>query len=383
MSKEGDAPVPDGVSSRAKSVLVWTGRVVALLWIALSLLLAGSGLINSISLNIELASRRTVFEVWAVLHALHLLFALTAILGVAWALTRRRLLTALLFSLLAWPMGYVIEANRCDYPACRAMAWAALPPGAFDWSVRIRPVTDRGEAETIASAALFKAGSGLGTYQAKRFEDYWIVPTIDDDGRPGPHAVRVDMRTGATSFVPCPAHRMLCGMDFPTESDGRRVFGGARLGLAVSFPAGLAVCPARSHDEDVQIDEPRGFYGMLRPADIPCDDIDLSRTLGLEAVKARTVTEALDEPCKSLSPSVLEAFGGRAPGFADHPGVVCEEVGDDQIAVSVYAAAGPGPAAPKTLYVAWMLTDPAHLAEDARAFEAFLTTARIGAPAAR
>ena len=117
---------------------------------------------------------------------------------------------------------------------------------------------------------------------------------------------------------------------------------------------------------------------MIRDADIPCNIADPSRALGLEAV-----AEPLAEPCRPLSPAVLEAFGGEAPGFAGHQSVVCEEIGDNQIAVGVYVTARPragrGDASP-TLYVAWMLTDPAHLAEDAQSFGAFLETARIPAP---
>ncbi|MBF0664694.1 MAG: hypothetical protein IR159_03985 [Brevundimonas sp.] len=95
------------------------------------------------------------------------------------------------------------------------------------------------------------------------------------------------------------------------------------------------------------------------------------------------MAEPLAEPCRPLSPEVLKAFGGETPGFVGHQSVACEEVGDNQIAVGVYATARPrarsGDASP-TLYGAWMLTDPTHLAEDARSFEAFLGTARIPAP---
>ena len=81
-------------------------------------------------------------------------------------------------------------------------------------------------------------------------------------------------------------------------------------------------------------------------------------------------------------PAILQAFGGTAPGLAGRQTVVCEEIAGDQMAVSVFAFAKPRPGSdePATLYEAWMLTDPAHLAEDARSFEAFLTTARIPAP---
>jgi hypothetical protein len=193
--------------------------------------------------------------------------------------------------------------------------------------------------------------------------------------------VRVDVRTGATRFVPCPADRMLCGMERPVVSEAGQVFANARWGLAVTFPAGRAVCTERPDDE-ARRDEARGFYGMIRDADIPCDIVDPSRALGLEALTARTVTEARLEPCKPVSPARLKAFGGRPPGFPGHASVACEEITEDQIAISVFAFAAPRPGsgAPETLYEAWMLTDPAHLAEDARSFEAFLATARIPTP---
>lgn len=381
MFERGETATPDGLAVRAKRALVWAGRVLVLLWIALSLLVAVLRLIGSGSYVSYLVSRGTVFEVWSALSILEVLFALVAIFGVGFALVRRKLLLALLFSLLAWPVGFVIEASRCDYGSC-PMAWAAFPASVGQWSVRLRPLTDRNEAEAIASGALDRAGSEYGAYIPKRFDGYWIVPTINDDGWPGPSAVWIDTRTGATRFVSCPADRMLCGMERPVVSESGQVFTNARWGLSMSFPAGRAVCIARP-DEEARRDEARGFYAMIRDADTPCDIVDPSRTLGLEALTAGTVAEALAEPCRPLSPAILRAFGGEAPGFAGHQSVACEEIAHGQVAVSVYATARPGPGsgkAPTTLYGAWMLTDTAHLAEDARSFRAFLETARIPAP---
>ncbi|WP_298744684.1 hypothetical protein [uncultured Brevundimonas sp.] len=379
MFERGETATPDGLGGRVKTVLVWAGRVLALLWIALSLLLAAMSLVGSGPQIVDLATTETVFGIWSVLAVLDVLFALAAILGVGVALVRRKLLLALLFSLVAWPVGFVIEASRCDYPACRSMAWAALPAWTGDWSIRLRPVTDPREAENIASAALDKVVSGYSAYYPKRFDDHWIVPTINGDGWPGPSAVRIDTRTAATRFVPCPADRMLCGMERPVMSQAGQVFSNARWGLSMSFPAGRAVCIARPYEE-ARRDEARGFYAMIRDADTPCDIVDPSRTLGLEALTARTVTEARQEPCKPLSPARLKAFGGAAPGFAGRQSVACEEVTEDQIAVSVFAFAEPGSGAPTTLYEAWVLTDPAHLPEDAREFETFLRTARLPPP---
>ncbi len=384
MFRMGGTDTPGRGTVGVRLVLIWLGRILLLLLIAVSLFVAAAGLAGSAPYLGYLASRATVFDIWGVLHALAVLLALTAIAGAGIAVFRRKLLLAIAFGLLAWPMGFVIEGSRCDTEAsCRMLGWAAMPASARDWSIRIRPVTDTNEARHIASAALFDARSDYSPYNAKRFDDHWIVATIEEDGWPGPRAVRIDTRTAATRFVPCPADRMLCGMERPVVSDDGQVFSNARLGLAATFPAGRAVCTARPFDDDLSYDG-TGFYGMIRDADEPCDIVDLSRDMGLEALKVRTVEEALRDPCQPMSPGVLKAFEGRPPGFVGHQSVVCEEIAQDQIAVGVYALAGPHPDsgnASSTLHVAWMRTDPAHLAEDARSFEAFLGTARIPAPA--
>lgn len=383
MSTSGDTD-PHRVPVVVKVGLIWLGRILALLVIALSLLVAAFSVWDSASSLGYLASRGTTFHIWGVLHGLALLFALIAIAGVGFALLRRKLLLALLFSAFAWPMGFVIEGSRCDTEAgCRMLGWAAMPASFRDWSVRIRPVTDPNEADHIASAALNQAGSSYSTYNPRRFGDHWIVATIHPDGRPGPSAVEVDTRTAATRFVPCPADRMLCGMERPVVSDGERVFSNVRLGLAASFPAGRSVCTARPFEDDLSLDG-RGFYGMIRDPDIPCDIIDISRDLGLEALKERTVAEALPQGCQPLSPALLKAFGGRAPRFAGHQSQVCQETADDQVWVGVFAVAGSrseGGSVSTTLYEAYMRTTEAGLAEDARSFEAFLSRANIGTPA--
>lgn len=372
------------VAAAAKVGLVWLGGITALLVIALSLLVAVMRLSESAGYVGYLASRGTTFDVWGVLHGLALLFALIAMAGAGFSLLQRKLLLALLFSAFAWPMGFVIEGSRCDTEAgCRMMGWAAMPASFRDWSIRIRPVTDPNEAEVIAGAALDEAGSSYSTYNAQRFDDHWIVATIHPDGRPGPNAVRIETRTAATRFVPCPADRMLCGMERPVVSDGKRVFSNVRLGVAASFPAGRSVCTARPFEDDLSLDG-RGFYGMIRDPDIPCDIIDISRDLGLEALKARTVAEALPQGCQPLSPALLKAFGGRAPRFAGHQSQVCQETADGQVWVGVFAVAGSrseGGSVLTTLYEAHMRTTEAGLAEDARSFEAFLSRAKIGTPA--
>lgn len=384
MSTSGD-PDPNRVPVVIKVGLVWIGRILALLAIALSLLVAVMGLLGSADFVGYLASSGTTIDIWGVLHGLAFLFALIAIGGAGFALLRRKLFLALLFSVFAWPMGFVIEGSRCDTEAgCRMLGWAAMPASFRDWSLRIRPVTDRNEAEAVAWVALDEAGSRYSTYNAQRFDDHWIVATIHPDGRPGPHAVKIDTRTAATRFVPCPADRMLCGMERPVVSDGERVFSNVRLGLAASFPAGRSVCTARPFEDDLSL-YGRGFYGMIRDPDIPCDIIDISRDLGLEALKERTVAEALPQGCQPLSPALLKAFGGRAPRFDGHQSQVCQETADGQVWVGVFAVAGSrseGGSVSTMLYEAHMRTTEAGLAEDARSFEAFLSRAKIGTPAA-
>jgi len=381
MPKRGQTASADQVLAHAGKRLLWAVRLLALLWIGLSLLMGIPRLIGAGEFLVYLATRGTYFDIWGLLSLLEVLFVAVAVIGAAVALWRRKILLGALVAVLAWPIGLAVEATRCDYPACRAMAWAALPRQAGEWSVRIRPVTDANEARAIASGALFEAGSSDHPYDPKQFDGYWIVPTTNGHGWPGARAVKIDTRTGATRFVQCPADRMLCGMERPVISQAGQVFSNAEWSLAVTFPAGRAVCTERPEDETRQV-EPRGFYAMVRDAEIPCDIVDPSRALGLAALKERTVTEARGEPCKPLSSERLTALGGRPPAFAGYRSTVCEEVVGDAIAVSVFTFASPraGPAAPPTLYEAWMLTDEAHLTEDARLFETFLGGARIPPP---
>jgi len=380
MLKPGRTASADQVLTYAGKGLLWAVRLLALLWIGLSLLMAIPRLIGAGEFLVYLATRGTYFDIWGLLSFLEVLFVAIAVVGGGLALRRRKILLGALVAILAWPIGLVVEATRCDYPACRAMAWAALPRQAGEWGVRMRPVTDANEARAIASGALFEAGSSDDAYDPKQFDGYWIVPTTNAHGWPGARAVKVDMRTGATRFVQCPADRMLCGMERPVVLQAGQVFGNAEWGLAATFRAGRAVCMERSEDETRQV-EPRGFYAMVRDAEIPCDIVDPSRALGLAALKARTVTEARSEPCKPLSPERLEIFGGRPPTLAGYRSIACEEVVGDAIAVSVFTFASPHtkPAAPSTLYEAWMLTDADHLAEDARLFATFLGEARLPA----
>lgn len=350
-------------------------NVVLVLLLGVFLLLAVSTLAGDAGYLAYLALEATVFDGWGVLAIVSALLSLTAIVGAVLAARRRRMMIALAVSLLALPPMFVTEGSRCDTAAaCRLMGWAALPRAALDWSVRIRPVTDRNEAEAIAAVALDKAGSDDATFKARRFADHWIVSTMNDDGWGGAHAVRIDTRTGATALVACPADRVRCGMERPTVSDGRRVFRNERLGLAAVFPASRPVCTARGHDDD---DEPRGFFAMARGSDIPCEVLDQSRQMGVEVPDYRlngcAVIDAPATPWRPLSPETARLFR-RPPMLGGKPSVACELRQDGFIQVSVYASDG----APGRRFHGFIVTTPAHLAEDVRAFETFLDGVQIG-----
>jgi len=98
MSTSGDTD-PHRVPVVVKVGLIWLGRILALLVIAPSLLVAAFSVWDSASSLGYLASRGTTFHIWGVLHGLAFLFALIAIAGAGSALLRRKLLLALLFLL--------------------------------------------------------------------------------------------------------------------------------------------------------------------------------------------------------------------------------------------------------------------------------------------
>jgi hypothetical protein len=382
MAKGSTTGGPGRVARGPKSALARTATALLFLPIGVLLLLAAGGAVGAASYLGYLASRGTVFDIWAVLSILEALFSLAAIVGAGLAIRRRRLGLALAYSILALPMSFVIEGNRCDTEeTCRLLGWAALPSSAGKWSVRIRPVTDANEARQVASHALARAGSEDGPYKEKRFADHWIVSTINQDGWPGAYAVRIDMRTAQASLVACPPEKIECGMERAVVSDGRRVFRNPELGVAATFPAGRVVCTSRSVDGD----EVRGFYALVRPPDEPCDILDQSRQIGVELApqrkNARTAATAITVPCGPLSAEIAKLFKGQGPTFPGRPSVACESRRDDDIQVSVYAlaAASPNPGhAPPRLYQAWIVTTTTALAEDARAFEVFLRGVSIG-----
>jgi len=365
-----------------KSLVTWLVRGLLMLLIGVCLLSAAASSIQAVLHLGYLALGATVFDAWGVLSIISALLSFTAIAGARFALRRRRLILALVFAVLALPAPFVIAASRCDTAeACRAMRWAALPAGAFKWQVRLRSVTDPNEAHDIAAGALVKAGSHDSPFKEKRFADHWIVSTIDQDGWPGAHAVRVDTRTARTSLVACPPEKIQCGMERPVVSDGRRVFRNDRVGVAAIFPASRPVCTSRGRD-----DEPRGFYAMVRAPDEPCEVLDGSRQIGAEVAQSTkngcASVEAPALPWRPLSPETARLFGSR-PTLGGQPSLACELRRDDDIQISVYASAPSRPSPGRSsgrLYEAYIVTTSAHLAEDIRAFEVYLQSARIGSP---
>jgi len=384
MVKVGPTESPGHFNGRPRSLVTWLIRCLVVLLTGIFLLAAVGTLIGAASHLAYLATRATVFDAWGVLSVISALLSLTAIAGAAFALRRRKLILALGFAVLAMPTQFVIEGSRCDTAeTCRMMGWAALPARAFAWEVRLRPVTDANEVEAIASAALSKAGSSDSPFKAKRLGDHWIVPAIDQDGWPGAHAVRIDTRSAKTSLVACPADKVQCGMERPAISDGRSAFRNDSLGLAAIFPASRPVCTSRGTD-----DEPRGFFSVVRAPNIPCEIIDDSRQMGVEVARSRkngcTSVEAPSVPWRPLSPETARLFRSLAPTLGGQPSVVCELHERDQIQISVYA---PAPSSltqersPSTLYEGYIVTTPAHLAEDIQSFEVFLDGVHIGWPA--
>ncbi|RZJ02343.1 MAG: hypothetical protein EON89_15480 [Brevundimonas sp.] len=367
-------------SRRPGSALAWL--IAGLLAIPIGVLLLGAVLNLTVTAGYlwYLASRATVFDTWAVLNIASALMSLVAVVGAGFALKRWRMGLALAFAVLTLPVTFVIEGSRCDtFASCRALSWAALPAGAFDWEVRHRSVTDPNEAERLASGLLWKTGSKDSPFRTKRFGDHWIVSTINDDGWPGARAVRIDTRTGRTTLVSCPQSKIQCGMERPTVSDGRRVYRNAELGLAAVFPTSRPVCAARDDDG-----APRGFFAMVRSADIPCDSLDPSREIGVEVARWRlngcTVTEAPSLAWRPLSPETARLFKGR-PSLGGRVSSACELHDGDHIQISVYASVARGSrpeGPPDVVYEGYMVTTPAHLAEDVRTFELFLQGVTLG-----
>jgi hypothetical protein len=349
-------------------------------FMVLSLLVAVSSLRGAFDDLASIARDATIVDTWDVLSLVSGLLSLTAIVGMVHALFRKKGARALLLCCLAWPGMLVIGGSRCDTgTSCQLMDWAALPHQAFAWQVRIRPVTEANEALQLASAALGNAGSTDTPYKARRFASDWIVSSINSDGWPGASAVAVDIRTAATRLVPCPAKAMPCGMDRPVPSDGRTPFRKPDLGLAAVFPATLLVCPL---DDDKG--EPSGLFGDRLPADEPCGQAEQSREMGLQVAPYRmdgcTVLEARSVPWRPVSPETLKLLRGQSLTLGGFPVQVCELRMSGYVQISAYASA-PSPTKQgqgMTLYEAYIVTRPEHLADDLRGLATFMDTARIG-----
>ena len=380
MATVGSLFRPDRKARLPKTPLAWCVTYLLGLPVAVLFMGALANLAEGAVYSWYLASEATVFDAWGALRIISTVLSLIAVVGTGLAAWRLRMVAALLFAALPLPATFVIEGSRCDTPgACQVMGWAALPPSAFGWQVRIRPVTDRNEAERIASGLLSRANLEDGPFQAKRFGDHWIVSTIDADGWPGAHAVRIDTRTAQTALVPCPQDSIQCGMERPTVSDGQRVYRNAQLGLSAVFPASRPVCTARDDDG-----EPRGFYAIVRAPDMPCEVIDQSRQMGIEVIQSRrddcALAEAQSMPWHPLSADTSKLFESQTRSLGGLPSLTCELRDGDQIQISVYAPTGLG-SDPGATFEAYIVTTPSYLVEDIRAFETFLETARIGSTA--
>ncbi|WP_332657583.1 hypothetical protein [Brevundimonas sp.] len=136
---------PDRVAVAAKVGLIWLSRILAFLFLAASLLVAVMRLTGATNYSVTvyvgyLASRPPTLHFWDVLMGLDYVLSLTAIVGIGVCLLRRRLLLALLFATLAWPLPIVLEGSNCPTAStCRILGWAA--PAELDWSIQLRPVT--------------------------------------------------------------------------------------------------------------------------------------------------------------------------------------------------------------------------------------------------
>jgi hypothetical protein len=366
MVKVGSSDLARRNNRAPKSPVAWLVTGFCSLLLAIFLFSALGSLAGEGSFLGYLATRATTFDAWGVLSIISVLLSLTAIVGAGYAIWRRRLVLALAISVLALPTHAVIEGSRCDTAAlCRAFGWAALPAGAFDWSVRIRPVTDPNEAKGIASATVSKSEPAVSPFRAKRFGDYWIVSTIDKGGWSGPHAVRIDTKSAGARLVSCPVAKIQCGLERPVISDGRSVLHNDRSGISAIFPASLPVCTSRDKDW-----EAIGLYAMARAPDIPCEDTDDSRQIGIElsrwSMNGCTVTEAPSLPWRPLSPETARLFRSR-PTLGATPSLACELHSGGHIEISVFAPVKPGsnPGGPRaSLYQAYIVTTPDHLAED-------------------
>ena len=165
----------------------------------------------------------------------------------------------------------------------------------------------------------------------------------------------------------------------PTVSDGQRVYRNAQLGLSAVFPASLPVCTTR-YDGG----EPLGFHAMVRAPDIPCEDLDLFREMGIEVVWWRrngcTDVENPSVPWRPLTPETSKLFSAQKLALGGFPALACEVREGGHISIMLYASPASGTDLGES-YAAYVMTTPAHLVEDIRTFETFLRNVRLGAAA--
>ena len=167
---------------------------------ALVTVTAGGHAAGSVEYLHYLVTRGELVDLWAVLSGLDVVVALGALL-IGWlCLWRRKLRTAAMFLLLPLIAPTVIEATRCDVDVvCGTIGWAALPSPAFDWSLRIRDVSEH-EAEHLASKALRDASLPYSAFEPHLSNRQWRLATYDDDMVRAPYDVVIDARTGRSSL---------------------------------------------------------------------------------------------------------------------------------------------------------------------------------------
>lgn len=181
----------------------WVTRGVGGLGLCAALVtaLVATHALGSVDYLSYLATRGELIDTWAVLSLLDVLAALGAAVGAWLFLRRRQLICAAALLALPWITSTVIEASRCDVVVvCRTIGWAALPRGAFDWSIRIRDVSVH-EAELLAYKALRDASLPYSPLYPTLSNGRWRVATFNDDMVRMPYDVVIEAQTGAAQVV--------------------------------------------------------------------------------------------------------------------------------------------------------------------------------------
>ena len=368
-------------------------------WIAvggLALLIVPSLLLAALQLGIQgnllygTLTRGTTIELWHLMALFVIALCSTAIVLAVIAIRSGRMLLALLSSTL-WVPGFIVFGPQiCDTEhACAISIQRVLPPEAAYWSIRIRPVDDANEVRELARSELWERGVDNSPFRITRFDDHWLVSTINADGAAGPYAVSVDARTGDANLVPCPSDLIRCGMEWPTLSDGRRRFTNADLGISAVFAEGQPVCVLRGED-----DAPRGFSAEFRDPGAACDEGAPDRRMGVELSwhprRSCPVPAAPTLAWGPLTPETRAHFTGGQPRLEGMMFIVCELHADrppdisipHQIEILVLAIPDADPSIPSVLPIeAFLVTTSDDLARDVRMFGAFLQNLTITSPA--